>query len=76
MVSARGSGSIVGQVTSVSGTGRIRLCGHVKRSSLNSAGYLEFPIGRYESETAQQAPLSAGFDLANPSIKKIQAKFI
>ena len=36
---------LIGQVTSASGTGRVRLCGHVKRSSLNSAGYLEFPDG-------------------------------
>ena len=43
MVSARGSGRIDGQVRSVSGAGRVRLCGHVKRSSPNSAGYLEFP---------------------------------
>ena len=43
MVSARDSGPIDGQMTPVSGTGRVRLCGHVKRSALNSAGYLEFP---------------------------------
>ena len=43
MVSGRGSGRINGQVMSVSGTGRARLCGHVKRSILNSAGCLEFP---------------------------------
>ena len=43
MVSVRGSGRIDGQVRSVSGAGRVRLRGHVKRSTLNSADYLEFP---------------------------------
>ena len=43
MVSARGSGRIDGQVTPVSGADRVRLCGHVKHPSPNSAGYLEFP---------------------------------
>ena len=27
----------------MSGVGRVRLCGYVKRSTLNSAGYLEVP---------------------------------
>ena len=40
MVCARGSGSIDDRVTLVSGTGRVQLCGHVKRSSLNSTGCL------------------------------------
>ena len=45
VVSNRGSEQIDGQVTLVSRTGRVRLCGHVKRSSLNYAGYLEFTDG-------------------------------
>ena len=43
MVSARGNGHIDGQVTSVSRAGSVRLCGHVKRSLLNAAGYMKFP---------------------------------
>ena len=72
MVSGWGSGPINGQVTSVSGAARVRLCGYVKRSSLNSADYLEFPdrtVAR--SGPAEQALLSASCDLANPSIQKV-----
>ena len=77
MVSARGSGRIDGQVTSMSGTGRVRLCGRVKCSSLNSAGNLKFPDRTVRVRgLAQQAPLSAISDLANPSIKKVRTKFI
>ena len=43
MVSTRGRERIDGQMTSVSEAGCARLYGYVKRSSLNSAGYLEFP---------------------------------
>ena len=45
VVSAWGSGSIDGQVRSVSGAGRVTLnvWRDVKRSSMNSAGYQEFP---------------------------------
>ena len=51
MVSAWGSGGIDGQVTSVSGADRVRLCGYVKRLTLNSSGYLEFPDRMVEVRT-------------------------
>ena len=41
MVCGRGSGR--SQLKSVSGTDRVRLCGHVKLSPLNSADYPEYP---------------------------------
>ena len=40
---AGGSGRTEGQLTSVSGEDRVRLCGHVKLSLLNPAEYPEFP---------------------------------
>ena len=36
----------------LSGADRVRLCGHVKLSSLNSAGYLEFPDRTVEVRTS------------------------
>ena len=68
MISARGSGRIAGQVTSVSGAGCVQLCGHAMYLSLNPAGYLEFPDRTVGDRPAQQAPLRVGSDFANPSI--------
>ena len=77
MVSAWGSGRIDDQVTLVSGTSRVRLYQRVKYSSLNSTGNLKFPDRTVRVRgLAQQAPLSAVSDFANPSIQKAQTKFI
>ena len=79
MVCGRGSGR--SQLKSVSGADRVRLCGHVRLSFLNSADYQEYPDRKVGARAcaecaALQALLTAGSVLVNPSIQKVRTKFI
>ena len=60
----------------MSGADRVRLCGDVKLSLPNSADCSEFPDRVVGPGSAQQAPLSEGSALVNPSIQKVRTKFI
>ena len=75
MVCGRGSGR--SQLKSASGTDRVRLCGHVKLSLLNSVDYPEYPDRKVGVRACViQALLPAGSVLVNPSIQNVRAKFI
>ena len=65
-----------GQLKSVSGAGRVRLCGHVKLSALNSAVIPELTTGGWESGLPLQALLPAGPNFPDPSIQSIRTKII
>ena len=69
-------GSDRGQLKSVSGADRVRICAHVKISILNSAIILELMTGGWESGSALQAMLPAGPDFSDPSIQNIRTKII
>ena len=60
----------------MSGAGRVRLCGHVKLSALNSAVIPELITGGWESGPALQALLPAGPDFSDPSNQNVRTKII
>ena len=64
------------QSKSAIGTGRARLCAYVKLSTLNSAIDSELRDRKVEDRATQQALLSGGSVLANPSNQRIRTKFI
>ena len=83
MVCGRGSGR--SQLKSVSGTDRVRLCGHVKLSLINSADYPEYPDRKVGVRACATSSASCGLNpsilnpscgLVNPSIQKVRTKFI
>ena len=67
-------GSCCGQLKSVSGVGRVRLCGHIKLSTLNPAVILESTSGGWESGPALQALLPAVLTFQIPPFKTLGQK--
>ena len=74
MVCSRGSGR--SQLKSVSGAGRVRLCGHVKLSLLNSADYQEYPDRKVGARACATSSAYCGLCPRQPSIQKVRTKFI
>ena len=65
MVCGRGSGH--SHLKSVSGAGRVRLCGHVNLSLLNSADYPDFPYRKVGARTCTTSSTQRGSGLVTPS---------
>ena len=74
MVCGRGSGR--SQLKSVSGTDRVRLCGHVKLSLLNSADYPEYPDRKVGVRACATSSASCGLRPCQSFHSKVRAKFI